>query len=755
MTTTNVPFSDDGTAVLTREVENSEENLLSDYLAMLRQEERNDLRSPFDCKTSNEQRSVSFYDFYEVSRCIKEVLIRKSTKVALQFPDFMLSDSPRVVSLLQKEYRMTKSSQTIIPTSENEESNDMLQRDVLFFVLGDTSYSNCCVDEVAAAHLSADLIIHYGPACMSPINYIPTIYVFGKAPLSQSHLLWNIGICLEKFYEQKESLLDVPVTIETDKTKESEAYEDNQLNISHADTIENVILLYDLCYYHVIKDMENDFQNLISTVNNKVSLKSKRKKENFKMKLNIGQLPSEKSDMFEIVTRQMDKVELNSDSTSKMKEDNTGHFSKNTEDKNFNCILGGLQIDKDFLELSGSQLINTTVLYIGNNKTNQLSTLLLRLHPAKFLIYDPMIPIDAYSDLETNHELDNHCFSKCYWLNNDELTAWTSTRQTSYSFGNLMKNPKKEGKVITVTTNEMFITPNIPEQSRDVSRTLKRRYYLIQKAKDAEVIGLVIGALGASRYSHLIKNLRSMIESKGKKAYIFSIGRINVAKLANFGAVDVFCFLSCPEGALVIQKDDREYMTPVITPLELEYALGENDTTYLGLGGDRLYSLDYRDLESMKHFDESNQKRSISHSLDARFNENEDEVENNTINGENHEDDVDKPYYSLITGQFKASKEIQDKDVIQLSYEKPSEDGKHLITTTSSRELSTFSSAAAKYLHSLEFQGLVLREDKTNPDEALDTENDEDNAQESKNSHINGAKIESGTIGIASRYSSI
>jgi diphthamide biosynthesis enzyme Dph1/Dph2-like protein len=34
------------------------------------------------------------------------------------------------------------------------------------FVLGDTSYGSCCVDEVAGHHLNADCIVHYGRTCL-------------------------------------------------------------------------------------------------------------------------------------------------------------------------------------------------------------------------------------------------------------------------------------------------------------------------------------------------------------------------------------------------------------------------------------------------------------------------------------------------------------------------------------------------------------------------------------------------------------
>ena len=35
-------------------------------------------------------------------------------------------------------------------------------------MLGDTSYGECCVDEVAAQHLNADAVIHFGHTCLTP-----------------------------------------------------------------------------------------------------------------------------------------------------------------------------------------------------------------------------------------------------------------------------------------------------------------------------------------------------------------------------------------------------------------------------------------------------------------------------------------------------------------------------------------------------------------------------------------------------------
>jgi len=67
------------------------------------------------------------------------------------------------------------------------------------------SLCSCCVDEVAAQHVDADAVVHYGHACMSmwvPLispfmssdlrcyrNYrLPVIYVFGKKPVDVTNV---------------------------------------------------------------------------------------------------------------------------------------------------------------------------------------------------------------------------------------------------------------------------------------------------------------------------------------------------------------------------------------------------------------------------------------------------------------------------------------------------------------------------------------------------------------------------------------
>ncbi|CAK7263784.1 Diphthamide biosynthesis protein 2 [Sporothrix epigloea] len=119
-------------------------------------------------RTDAELRTV-----YEVARTAQEIRAGQKKCVALQFPDSMLGDSPRVVQLLRAELASTA------PATMNGSA----AADVKIYILADTSYSACCVDEVAAEHADADVVVHYGRSCLSPTSRLPVIYVFTQHEL--------------------------------------------------------------------------------------------------------------------------------------------------------------------------------------------------------------------------------------------------------------------------------------------------------------------------------------------------------------------------------------------------------------------------------------------------------------------------------------------------------------------------------------------------------------------------------------------
>ncbi|XP_010469301.2 PREDICTED: diphthamide biosynthesis protein 2-like [Camelina sativa] len=100
-------------------------------------------------------------------------------------------------------------------------------------------------------------------------------------------------------------------------------------------------------------------------------------------------------------------------------------------------------------------------------------------------------------------------------------------------------------------------------------RVMFSRYYLVEKAKDANIVGILVGTLGVAGYLHMIHHMQALISAAGKKSYILAMGRPNSAKLANFPECDVFIYISCAQTALL---DSKKFMSPVITPFEANIA---------------------------------------------------------------------------------------------------------------------------------------------------------------------------------------
>lgn len=131
------------------------------------------------------------------------------------------------------------------------------------------------------------------------------------------------------------------------------------------------------------------------------------------------------------------------------------------------------------------------------------------------------------------------------------------------------------------------LTFELRKESSNVNRMLMKRFYMVEKAKDANIIGIVVGTLGVADYLKVIERLKMLIKKAGKKSYTFVVGKLNVPKLANFLEVDVFVLVACPENTLL---DSSEFYKPVVSIYEMEMACNSNREWT----GD--YHTDFRDL---------------------------------------------------------------------------------------------------------------------------------------------------------------
>lgn len=327
---------------------------------------------------------------FEIGRCVTWVDDHNFEKVALQFPDNLLCVGDQIALAIQ--FRVKTAT---------------------VFILADTSYGSCCVDEVAAEHVDSNAIIHFGSACLTPCTRLPVLYIFGRKPIDSD-------LVVEEFSKH------------------------------FTDTSEHVIIVYDVIYSHAASGIFD------------------RLKEQYPY-LGLSELviPGDE----EPVSEQWFKF--------------SGRKYRVQDHKHFDI--------SDYV-----------VFYVGL-EGQTLRNLLMTLNRCKFVVYDP--------------------------------------------------------------ERRKLVPENI-----NVNRALQKRYYLIERARDAHLVGILVGTLGVTGYLDVIHHIKTVAKYAGKKSYTIVVGRLNPEKLANFPEIDVFVIVACTENSIV---DSKEFFRPIITPFEFEVACNE------------------------------------------------------------------------------------------------------------------------------------------------------------------------------------
>ncbi|CAE6424751.1 unnamed protein product [Rhizoctonia solani] len=216
-------------------------------------------------------------------------------------------------------------------------------------------------------------------------------------------------------------------------------------------------------------------------------------------------------------------------------------------------------------------------------------------------------------------------------------------------------------------------TKSTRRETGSVNKLLMRRYAIIQKARDADVIGILVGTLGVGKY-------RSCEMRAQKKCYTISVGKLNPAKLANFMEIECYVLVACPENSVI---DSKEFYRPIVTPFELEIALGV-DRSWTGE-----YVLDFDQILSSRK---------------------PDDVPDEQVSDE----DPDQPSFSLVTGTYRHAKRYVDPKVAH--GERVDPDSHAIALRNNESALSqAVATAGSEFLHSRSFQGLEQRLGKDEP----------------------------------------
>ena len=414
-------------------------------------------------------------DFYENKDVARYINRHKFNKVGFQLPDDCLVDAPRILKSV-REY-LNELDDSFKPT---------------LFVLGDTSYGDCCVDEVAASHMGAQSVIHYGRSCLQQNATLPVKFVFGKSLINAVH-------CAEQL-----------------------------LNLSREKADHTFVVLHDVAYAHCIPKISE----LVGSVDG--------------ANIYVGRSRNRNDDSHY----------------------NSADFGVDGRQRTYVRIQG------QYVEVSSPEVKiihdKTVFVYIGT-QSPRLVRLLMRYNMHEFLVYDAK---------------------------------------------------SQEG-------GTAFLQPAMTK----VGKLVRKRYFQVEKAKDAAIFGILVGTLSVARYKDVLIRVKDILKRMGRKYYTFIVGKINVAKLANHSEVDVYVLIACPESSLL---DSKEFYKPIVTPFELELALNPERKW------DGTYSSDFNDL--LQRTKDSSNENIITDGKVMHMN----------LPPETLEDgDEELPYMSLVDGKMK------------------------------------------------------------------------------------------------------
>ncbi|DAC33285.1 MAG: diphthamide biosynthesis enzyme Dph2 [Candidatus Thalassarchaeaceae archaeon] len=104
-----------------------------------------------------------------------------------------------------------------------------------------------------------------------------------------------------------------------------------------------------------------------------------------------------------------------------------------------------------------------------------------------------------------------------------------------------------------------------------IERILRQRMGLIFAVDNANSFGILIGEKPGQMRRNLAIRMKRLLETHGKKGYLLALDHVG-PDLIDFYPVDAFVNTACPRIAI---DDAVKYDKPLITPFELEVALGE------------------------------------------------------------------------------------------------------------------------------------------------------------------------------------
>lgn len=117
------------------------------------------------------------------------------------------------------------------------------------------------------------------------------------------------------------------------------------------------------------------------------------------------------------------------------------------------------------------------------------------------------------------------------------------------------------------------VTGEVRDMAEKRDRILRRRFAAIQGARDAQSFLVIVCSKVGQDRSELADGIVGLLRSHGRTAFKVVIEEVNPTALMSY-QVDAFVNTACPRIAM---DDAARYPKPMLTPPELEIALGERE----------------------------------------------------------------------------------------------------------------------------------------------------------------------------------
>jgi 2-(3-amino-3-carboxypropyl)histidine synthase len=101
---------------------------------------------------------------------------------------------------------------------------------------------------------------------------------------------------------------------------------------------------------------------------------------------------------------------------------------------------------------------------------------------------------------------------------------------------------------------------------------LRQRYAAIARSKESMEFGILLCVKPGQQRINLVYKVKETLEVFNKKSYVIALEDLSPTLLQGFTGIDCFVNTGCPRVAI---DDYLRYPKPIITPVELEVALGK------------------------------------------------------------------------------------------------------------------------------------------------------------------------------------